>query len=252
MVLSHLVNRSTTYVVKNNSDYQVDTLYIEHKAGAEHDGFVIKTETDQKSVTGFSRFALQLKEHSDEVFKVDEEANYEEKLAVSRTALLEIGHSYGVQRLESFLKERVKLLVQQGVLTTNQRKFIKQKLLEAEKRQLLIDLKNHPDRDEAYLRKLETKPEVCNPKSELFKLLARMIAQKAELSTVAEKVRLGESLKGNMTGGINKNIESLSKRKQEEATLKSKVESSKFDLQTIATRLLEKENEGKDIKTLGF
>ena len=252
LVLSHVVNRSTTYILKNNSDYKVDTLYIEHKAGSEHNGFVIKTQTDQKSVTGFSRFALALAEHSEEIFKVDEEAQYEERLPVSRTALLSSGHQSGVLRLERFLKERVKNLSQQGTLSANQKKFIKLKLLEAEKRQLLLDLKSSPARDEAYLRKLEKKPEVCSPKSELFKLLAKLISQKADLSTVEEKVRLGESLKANMTGGINKNIESLSKRKQEEATLKSKLASSKFDLQTLATNLLEKEREGKDIKSLGF
>ena len=226
-------------------------LYIEHKAGTEHDGFIIKTETDLKSVTGFSRFGLALGVHSEEIFEVEEEANYEEKLAVSKRAMAATGSPRQcIERLDTFLKERAKGLAQQGVLSKNQRSFIKQKLLEAEKRQILLDLKANPNIDEVFVRKLEKKPDVISTKSTLFKTLTKLISLKVELSTIEEKVRIADGLKGQAYGGLNKNVESLSKRKQEAAAVRTKVESVKFDLQTLAKELLEKENDGQDIKQL--
>lgn len=246
-----MVTRSTTYAVKNNSDYDVPTLYIEHKAGTEHDGFIIKTETELKSVTGFSRFGLSLKAHTEEVFEVEEEANYEEKLAVSKLAMKATGSTKScIHKLETFLKERAKALEQQGVLSRNQRNFMKKKLLEAEKRQVLLDLKANPDIDETYVRKLEKKSGVLSTKSSLFKTLVKLTNLKVELETVQEKVRLAESMQGYSSGGLNKNVESMSKRKQEAAAIKSKVESVKFDLQTLATQLLDQENDGQDINSL--
>lgn len=252
LVLSHTVNRTTTYSVKNNSDFKVNPIYIEHKAGTRHDGFVINTPTNEKSVTGFSRFALHLDEHTEAELVVEEEANYEEKLPVSTEAITEFGQAASIARLDSFLKDRAKGLEKAKLLSKDQRRFIVLKLLEAEKRKFLLDLKDNPDRDEPYLRKLEKKPGVCSPKSALYKSLESLVSLRVSLETIREKIRLGEELKYRASGGINKKVQSMVKRTQEEASIMSKMESVKFDMQTMATSYLQEQREGKEITKLPF
>ena len=53
--------KSTKYVLKNNSDRIVNKFYIEHVADSAHGGFVVTTkENCSKSVTGFSRFEFPI------------------------------------------------------------------------------------------------------------------------------------------------------------------------------------------------
>eukprot|EP00442_Polarella_glacialis_P018204 CAMPEP_0115079318 /NCGR_PEP_ID=MMETSP0227-20121206/18041_1 /TAXON_ID=89957 /ORGANISM="Polarella glacialis, Strain CCMP 1383" /LENGTH=844 /DNA_ID=CAMNT_0002466807 /DNA_START=84 /DNA_END=2618 /DNA_ORIENTATION=- len=95
----------TRYVVKNNGTKPVPCLYIEHTARTDRGGFSI-TSTEQcvKQTTGWARYCLAVEPEAEVVLDVSEEANYEERMALSEA------------ELATFLSTRAEGLQEQGVL----------------------------------------------------------------------------------------------------------------------------------------
>ena len=122
VLIVHHVSRTTDYTIRNNSTFDVETLYLDHKAGTAHDGFVIVTKGEEciKSVTGFSRYSLSLGKSEEVPFSVEEEAKYIETFSVDPLHIVSNMH-----KILKFLKLRAPLLRQQKILTDEAEKILR-------------------------------------------------------------------------------------------------------------------------------
>ena len=122
VLIVHHVSRTTDYNIRNNSTFDVETLYLDHKAGTAHDGFVIVTKGEEciKSVTGFSRYSLSLGKSEEVPFSVEEEAKYIETFSVDPLHIVSNMH-----KILKFLKLRAPLLRQQKILTDEAEKILR-------------------------------------------------------------------------------------------------------------------------------
>ena len=97
--------KRTRYLIKNNSlDRPVSKFYIDHVADPSLGGYVVTTQKNCiKSVTGFSRFELQLEPQQEIEFIVDEQAENSKKI-------------FDALGLEKFLEKQVPQLVQSKLI----------------------------------------------------------------------------------------------------------------------------------------
>lgn len=102
---THLHIRRTKYWIMNHStDRTIDKFYIDHRASADHGGFVITTmENSIKSVTGFNRYEFCLKPQETLEFVVSEEATYTSELRTNTS-------------LTAFIKQQAPDLMNEGIL----------------------------------------------------------------------------------------------------------------------------------------
>lgn len=114
IVIMNKKYRKTTYTVQNNSKAQIDALYLEHKAGSAHGGYVIMTkENCVKDVTGFARYKLSLKPSEQKIFSVFEEATYYKNLRVGPEDFV---NTVNLTKLIEFKKTEAPDLINYGVL----------------------------------------------------------------------------------------------------------------------------------------
>eukprot|EP00924_Labyrinthula_sp_SR-Ha-C_P015789 snap_masked-scaffold_4-processed-gene-9.25-mRNA-1 protein AED:1.00 eAED:1.00 QI:0/-1/0/0/-1/1/1/0/373 len=126
-VLVHKVKRRTIYTMQNNSNYNVETLYLEHKAGADHGGFVILTKGDNvlKDVVGFCRYKFSFAPLEKIEFEVIEEAEYIKHLDAG---VLDFKDHSNLLKLIEFQRKEVPNLELQGKFSHDLKELLEKRI----------------------------------------------------------------------------------------------------------------------------
>lgn len=154
IVIVHKVYRKKTYIVQNNSKAKVDALYLDHKAGSENDGFIIKTKGEEciKDVTGFARYKLSLEPSEQKTFTVFEEATYEERLDATPEGFK---NSMNVRKLVAFRKIKEPELKKKAIIGQDMLKILEQCEKDASKIQALHQLATGSQVNQSTREKIE-------------------------------------------------------------------------------------------------